>query len=73
LIRGNLLLDIQHPVYEHQRMLLYNLENYVWLIPYVETENEIFLKTLYPTRKYTKRYREGRMIRENKLEKDQAD
>lgn len=33
------------------------IEDYVYLVPFVETENEVFLKTIIPSRKATKRYR----------------
>ncbi len=41
---------------------LYVLEinNYAYLVPFVETKNEIFLKTIIPSRKYTKKYLELR-------------
>ena len=32
------------------------IENYIYLVPYIENENEIFLKTIYPSRKFTKIY-----------------
>jgi hypothetical protein len=31
----------------------------VWLIPFVEDENEVFLKTIIPSRKATKQYLRG--------------
>lgn len=42
--------------YSHQRMYVVELNGYVYLIPFVEQENEIFLKTIFPSRKATKRY-----------------
>jgi hypothetical protein len=32
------------------------IEDYVYLVPYVESEKEIFLKTIIPGRKATKQY-----------------
>jgi len=32
------------------------INNYVYLVPYVENEEEIFLKTIIPSRKFTKIY-----------------
>ena len=29
---------------------------YAYLVPYVETDEEIFLKTVYPSRKFTEIY-----------------
>lgn len=43
----------------NQQMMLFERLGYVWVVPFVEGEEEIFLKTLYPSRKYTKLYRRG--------------
>jgi hypothetical protein len=51
--------DIFHPnskKYSNQRIFVIEIENYIYLVPYVETENEIFLKTIYPSRKFSKIY-----------------
>ncbi|WP_422137240.1 hypothetical protein [Endozoicomonas sp. ALC020] len=56
---GGLLDDIVHPnpqAYPHQRIFVVNVQGYVWLVPYVESEQEIFLKTLIPSRKFTRDY-----------------
>lgn len=58
---GKLLDDIRHPKadeYPNQRIFIVELENYAYLIPYVEDEEnkEIFLKTAFPSRKMTKKY-----------------
>ena len=52
---------ITHPdqsKYPNQRMFIVNLDNYAYLVPFVENEEEIFLKTIIPSRKATKRYLE---------------
>ncbi|WP_422448555.1 MULTISPECIES: hypothetical protein [unclassified Endozoicomonas] len=59
---GDLLDDITHPNtvdYPHQRVFVVNVQGYVWLVPYVENEKEIFLKTLIPSRKFTRDYLGG--------------
>ena len=51
--------DIAHPNstdYNNQRIFVVNIDSYVYLVPYVENEKEIFLKTIIPSRKFTKRY-----------------
>lgn len=56
---GNLLDDVVHPnqeKYEHQKIFVVRIQQYVYLIPYVETEYDIFLKTIIPSRKATKMY-----------------
>jgi len=57
--RGALLDDIEHPnrdKYPDQRVFVINVDAYVYLVPYVENRNEIFLKTVIPGRKATKQY-----------------
>lgn len=56
---GGLLDDLRHPnqeSYSHQRMFVVLIEDYVYLVPYVENDDEIFLKTIIPSRKATKQY-----------------
>lgn len=53
---GDLLDVIQHDKYAHQRVLVVNIEEYVYLVPFVESDEAIFLKTVIPSRKMTKRY-----------------
>ena len=54
------LLDIvEHPnqkKYKGQKIFIVNIENYAYLVPFVENEQEIFLKTIIPSRKATKKY-----------------
>jgi uncharacterized DUF497 family protein len=40
----------------NQKMYIVNIDNYAVVVPFVETENEIFLKTIFPSRKFTKKY-----------------
>jgi len=57
--QDNLLDDIEHPnneKYPHQRVFVINIDDYVYLVPYVEDKKEIFLKTVIPSRKATKLY-----------------
>ncbi|MEO0435734.1 MAG: toxin [Pseudomonadota bacterium] len=56
---GGLLNDIVHPNaagYPNQRMFVVAIEEYVYLVPYVEDADQIFLKTIIPSRKFTKLY-----------------
>lgn len=60
---GDLLDDVAHPnpdKYSNQKMFVVNIDDYVYLVPYVETGEEIFLKTIIPSRKATKHYLRGR-------------
>ena len=57
--QGALLDDIEHPnsdKYPNQRVFVINIDNYAYLVPYVENSKEIFLKTIIPSRKATKLY-----------------
>ena len=45
-----------HPPYEHQRVLIINIEEYIYKVPFVEDDTKIFLKTVYPSRKGTSKY-----------------
>ena len=58
---GYLLDDIEHPnkkKYPNQNIfiILVVVKDYVYLVPYVEDETSIFLKTIIPSRKMNKKY-----------------
>ena len=57
--QGALLDDIKHPnsdKHSSQRVFVINIDDYAYLVPYVENRKEIFLKTVIPSRKATKLY-----------------
>ena len=55
------LVDIrEHPKRKTQGIMFFKYKRYIWLVPYVEDKEKIFLKTLYPSRKYTKLFKEER-------------
>lgn len=62
-LAGDGLLDIiEHPnqaKYPDQRIFIVNVEDYAYLVPFVETEEVVFLKIIIPSRKMTKRYLGG--------------
>lgn len=43
--------------YPGQLILVVLIEGYAYLVPFVESDDEIFLKRIIPSRKATKRYR----------------
>ena len=56
-IIGQELLDIiRHPTKEHQCLYVYRYDGYCWIVPCVVERDRVFLKTIYPSRKFTKRY-----------------
>lgn len=62
-IQSGFLLDIlEHPnpeKYKEQKIFVVLVDDYVYLVPFVEDENEVFLKTIIPSRKATKKYLKG--------------
>jgi len=62
LSQGGLLDTIEHPnqqQYPGQKMFIVNVEGYAYLVPFVEDDEMIFLKTIIPSRKMTKQYLGG--------------
>ena len=50
-------LDILNNInYPNQKIFVLKIDDYVYLVPFVENKNEIFLKTIIPSRKFTKKY-----------------
>lgn len=60
---GGLLADITYPSLEraHQRLYAVRIGAYVYAVPYVINipRQELFLKTIYPSRTLTKQYTQG--------------
>lgn len=57
--QGALLDVVAHPNrerYPNQRIFILRIRNYVFLVPFVETKDEIFLKTIIPSRIATRKY-----------------
>ena len=57
--RGNLLDVLEHPNqqrYPGQRIFVVDIGGYAYLVPFVESEAEIFLKTVIPNRRATDTY-----------------
>lgn len=56
---GALLDVVVHPnkeQYPNQRMYVVRIRGYAYLVPFVETDKEIFLKTIIPSRVATRKY-----------------
>ena len=57
--RGDLLDILEHPNtdrYAGQRIFVVRREDYVYLVPFVEDDHTVFLKTIIPSRKAMKQY-----------------
>ncbi len=60
--QGDALLIADHPnrdKYPNQKIMYVRVDNYVYFVPYVESKNITFLKTIIPSRKQTKRLLKG--------------
>ena len=60
--QGFLLDVLEHPnqeKYKGQKIFVVQMDEYAYLVPFLEDEHEIFLKTIIPSRKATKRYLKG--------------
>jgi len=57
---GDIIDTFDHPnqkKYPGQKIHAIAVEDYVYLVPFVESDEEVFLKTIIPSRKATKLYR----------------
>jgi hypothetical protein len=56
-LKNEKLLDvISSPTHKNQECLVLNINNYAYIVPFVQEGHTIFLKTIYPSRKHTKFY-----------------
>lgn len=61
--KGDLLDIIKHPnseKYANQKILVINIDNYIYTVPCVINDNEWFFKTAMPNRQFTKKYLGGK-------------
>ncbi|OGR53299.1 MAG: hypothetical protein A2049_06525 [Elusimicrobia bacterium GWA2_62_23] len=61
ILQAEVLCAIRHSGRPGQRVLLVRHGGYVWAVPYVLNGDEVFLKTLFPSRKYTRLVKEGKL------------
>lgn len=60
--KGDLLEVMEHPNqvrYPGQRIFVVAILDYAYLVPFVENDEEVFLKTVIPSRKATRKYLGG--------------
>jgi len=59
-LKNEQLLDVvPSPTHKNQECLVININDYIYIVPFVVNEETIFLKTIYPSRKHTKYYLKG--------------
>ena len=57
--RGDLLDILEHPdkqKYTGQRIFVVNINSYAYYVPFVEDNDSVFLKTIIPSRKLSRKY-----------------
>ncbi len=54
ILQAELVATLGHAKRANQELLLFRYLDYIWVVPYVVHGEEMFLKTLFPSRKYTK-------------------
>lgn len=57
--RGHAITEVAHPnplKYPRQKLLIVIIEKYTYVVPIIKTDNTYFLKTIYASRKYHKKY-----------------
>ena len=64
---GDLLDRLKHPnpeKYPNQMVFLVKIEDYIYSVPFAEDDEKIFLKTIIPNRKATKKHFGGKKWQE---------
>ncbi len=58
---GRLITVIPSPSPQHsdQKCFVVNIDNYAYVVPYVDDGQTVFLKTIYASRKHTKEFLKG--------------
>lgn len=50
----------EHPARPHQKIMVFKHKGEFWAVPFVMEADKMFLKTIYPSRKFRNIYREGK-------------
>ena len=53
---GDILDDIKNPARDNQNIMILNIDDYAYVVPYVEDNEARYFKTVFPSRKYTRLY-----------------
>ena len=63
IIRNDLVDNIKHPnneKYPHQFVYIIEFDEYCYIVPYIKSDEGVFLKTIVPSRKMTRYYLGGK-------------
>lgn len=63
ILEGKLLVTLEHRKRANQKIYVVNIDDYAYVVPFVEDKVKRFLKTIYPSRTMTKKY----LIRKGKI------
>ena len=61
--KGDVLEIVHHPnndKYPHQKIIIVNISEYAYLVPFIQEKKGMFLKTIIPSRKATNHYLRGK-------------
>lgn len=61
IVRAPFVATLEHPKRQHQNYMLVEIDGYIWAVPYVRNGDEMFLKTAFPSRVYTKKWMQGEL------------
>ncbi len=57
ILNGEYLEMVENPAKENQLYFIMNINNYTWIVPFlINQNNQIVLKTAFPSRKFHKKY-----------------
>ncbi|TVQ01471.1 MAG: toxin [Balneolaceae bacterium] len=59
IVNGQLLDVVTHHIpkkYPDQKIMIVEVDGYAYIVPFIEKENVYLLKTIYPSRKATRKY-----------------
>jgi uncharacterized DUF497 family protein len=63
IINGNYIEVLENPTRENQQYFIMEIDNYIWVVPFlINDNNQIVLKTAFPSRKFQKKYGENNEI-----------
>ena len=61
ILRARFVTIEEHPKRPHQKLMLFELDGHIWTVPYVRNGDGVFLKTLFASRMYTKKWIQGEL------------
>jgi hypothetical protein len=53
---GRILDNLESATRPNQRVFILEIDDYAFVVPYIFDDDTVFLKTIFPSRKYTARY-----------------